>query len=282
MIFGAIPLDQARGAVVAHTHRLGERIVRKGSVLDDAAIAALRAAGRDEVIGARFEEGDIAEDPSAARVAAALAAPNIVAGRAATGRVNLHAEARGLLLVDRATVDRINLIDPAVTLGTLPDASVVSARDMVATVKIIPFAVPGAALARVEAVAREPVAAFALHPFRPLRVGLALSELPGLKESVAEGTIEATRGRVEALGGTLLPPLRCAHAQTPIAAACEKLLAAGAELVLVAGASATVDARDVGPGGVVAAGGETVHFGMPVDPGNLIWIGRIGAVPALV
>ncbi|MBV9813618.1 MAG: NTP transferase domain-containing protein, partial [Acetobacteraceae bacterium] len=80
----------------------------------------------------------------------------------------------------------------------------------------------------------------------------------------------------------LLPPLRCAHAQSPIASACEELLASGAELVLVAGASATVDARDVGPAGVVAAGGETVHFGMPVDPGNLIWIGRIGAVPALV
>ena len=282
MIFGAIPLEQARGSVVAHTHRLGERIIRKGSVLDDDAIAALRAAGRDEVIAARFDEDDVAEDPSAARIAGAVGAPHLRMGRAATGRVNIHAEAAGLLMVDAATVDRINLVDPAVTIGTLPDASVVAPKDMVATIKIIPFAVPGRVLARVEAAAREGRAALTLHPFRPLRVGLALSELPGLKESVTAGTIEATEARVTALGGTLLPPLRCPHAEAPIAAACRQLLTAGAELVLVAGASATVDARDVGPAGVVAAGGEIVHFGMPVDPGNLICIGRIGDAPALV
>jgi molybdenum cofactor cytidylyltransferase len=282
VIFGAIPLDHARGTIVAHSHRLGDRIIRKGSVLDEAAIAALRAAGRDEVIAARFEDDDVAEDPSAARIAAALGGVHLRAGRAATGRVNVHAETAGLLMVDAATVDRINLVDPAVTLGTLPNASVVAPKDMVATIKIIPFAVPGRVLARVEEAARTGAPALALHPFRPLRVGLALSELPGLKESVTEGTIEATEGRVTALGGTLLPPLRCPHAEAPIAAACRQLLAAGAELVLVAGASATVDARDVGPAGVVAAGGEIVHFGMPVDPGNLICIGRIGDLPALV
>ena len=53
-------------------------------------------------------------------------------------------------------------------------------------------------------------------------------------------------------------------------------------MLLVVGASAVVDRRDVGPAGIVRAGGEIVHFGMPVDPGNLICLGRIGAIPALV
>jgi molybdenum cofactor cytidylyltransferase len=43
-----------------------------------------------------------------------------------------------------------------------------------------------------------------------------------------------------------------------------------------------VDRRDVGPAGIVRAGGEILHFGMPVDPGNLICLGRIGERPALV
>jgi molybdenum cofactor cytidylyltransferase len=282
VIFSAVPLDEAAGAVVAHTHRLGDRIIRKGSVLDEAAVAALRDAGRADVIAARMEPGDVAEDAAAARVAALLAAPGLSPGRAGTGRVNVHAATGGLLLADAATIDRINLVDPAVTVATLPDASMVAPKDMVATIKIIPFAVSETVLARVEEAANAGNPAFSLHPFVPLRVGLVLTELPGLKESVTEGTIEATRARVTALGGTLLAPLRCPHAQTPIAAACRQLLAAGAELLLVAGASATVDARDVGPAGVVAAGGKIVHFGMPVDPGNLICVGRIGEVPALV
>ena len=35
------------------------------------------------------------------------------------------------------------------------------------------------------------------------------------------------------------------------------------------------------PAAIVACGGEIDHFGMPVDPGNLMLMGRIGAVPVL-
>jgi molybdenum cofactor cytidylyltransferase len=282
VIFGTFPLDAAEGTILAHSHRLPGRVLKKGSVLDGAAIAALRETGRTEIIAARLEPGDVPENEAAFRLAAALNAPGIEAGRAGTGRVNLHATAHGLLRVDAARIDAINLLHESLTIGTLPDLSVVAPREMVATIKVIPFAVPGHVLDAVEAASREGGAGLSLHPFRPLRVGLALSELPGLKESITEGTIEATRARVAALTGTLLPPLRCPHETGAIAAAVRALLSAGAELVLVAGASATVDRRDVGPQGIVEAGGEILHFGMPVDPGNLICLGRVGSVPALV
>jgi molybdenum cofactor cytidylyltransferase len=282
VIFGSFSLDDALGAVLAHGHRLPDRMLRKGLLLDEPAIAALRAAGRTEVIAARLEPGDVAENEAAARLAGALGAPGLSAGRAGTGRVNLHANAAGLLRVDAPRVDFFNSQHEALTVATLPDYSAVAARDMVATLKVIPFAVPGEVLDRVEAASRDGAATFALHPFRPLRVGLALSELSGLKQSVIEGTIEATRQRVGGLGGTLLTPLTCPHEPNAIAAALRQLLASGSELLLVAGASATVDRRDVGPEGVVRAGGEIVHFGMPVDPGNLICVAQIGAVPALV
>ena len=237
-------------------------------MLDADAVAALRRAGRADVIVARLDPGDVGEDESAARVAAALVGSGLEQGRAGTGRVNLHAARAGLLRIDAGKIDRVNLVSDALTVATLPDYAVVGPRDMVATIKVIPFAVPGAELSAVEAAARTGAAAFTLHPFRALKVGLVLTELPGLKESVTEGTIAATATRVANLGGTLLPSLRCPHAEAPIAAALRQLLEKGAELLLVAGASATVDRRDVGPAGVVAAGGEIVHFGMPVDPGK--------------
>jgi molybdenum cofactor cytidylyltransferase len=211
-----------------------------------------------------------------------MLSPLIGRSRAATGRVNLVAEAAGVLRVDSGKIDRLNAIDEAVTIGTLPDYAVVAAKDMLATIKIIPFAVPGAVLSVAEAMARQGAIAMALHPFRPLRVGLVASELPGLKESVTEKTIAVMRDRVERLTGTLLTPLRCPHAEEPIAAALQRLVAQEADLLLVVGASAVVDRRDVGPAGVVRAGGEILHFGMPVDPGNLICLGHIGARPALV
>ena len=281
MIFGRIALADAEGAVLAHTQRLPGAVLRKGAVLDAAAIEALRGADIDSVVAARLEPGDVAEDAAAARLARALESPAVTASRASTGRVNLAASVPGLLQVDRDRLNAINAVNEALTVGTLPDATPVAAREMLATIKVIPFAVSDNVLAEVERVARQgPV--LRLHPFRPLRVGLVMTSLPGMKHSILTGTAEATAARVAGLTGALLPPLECAHAEAPIAGALRTLMAQGADILLVAGASAVVDRRDVGPSGIVAAGGEILHFGMPVDPGNLICLGRIGERPALV
>jgi molybdenum cofactor cytidylyltransferase len=282
VIFGPTALDRAEGAILAHTLRLSDRVLRKGSVLDAPAVSALRDAGYAEVIAARLEPGDVGENEAADRLANALLVPHVRRSRAATGRVNLIAEQHGLFVADAAHIDRLNELHEALTLGTLASFSAVAPRDIVATIKVVPFSVPGAILAELEAIARSGPPPFQLHPFRPLKAGLVLTELPGLKAKVAENTIAATAARVAGLGGSLLPPLRCDHAEAPIAKSLTSLLSQGAELVMVAGASAVVDRRDVGPMGIARAGGEIRHFGMPVDPGNLICVGRIGDVPALV
>ena len=282
MKFGPAPLAEARGAIMAHSQKVGERMIRKGALLDDAAVAALRDAGRTEVICARLEPGDVPEDIAADRLATPLVSPLIARSRAATGRVNLLAEAPGLLRIDTARIDRLNTIDEAVTIGTLPDYAVVAPKDLIATIKIIPFSVPGAVLSVAEALARQGASPLTLHPFRHLKVGLVVTELPGLKDSVTDKAIAITEARITALTGSLLEPVRCPHQTEAIGRALDGLVRAGADLLLVIGASAVVDRRDVGPAGIVQAGGEILHFGMPVDPGNLICLGRIGARPALV
>ncbi len=283
MIFGPTPLEEAKGAVLAHTVRLTGKVIKKGTVLDEAAIVMLREAGKREVITARLEAGDVPENEAADRIADALVAPLLARSRAATGRVNLLAETAGLLVLDAGRIDRMNAVDESVTLATLANHTPVGAKEMVATIKIIPFAVPGAVLSVAEAVLRQANAPpIAIHPFRPLKVGLVMTELPGIKESAMEGAVEATRTRVEGLCGTLLPVERVRHEETQIADALARLKRAGANLLLIAGASAVVDRRDVGPAAIIRAGGAIDHFGMPVDPGNLICLGHIGDLPALV
>ncbi len=97
-----------------------------------------------------------------------------------------------------------------------------------------------------------------------------------------EGAVEATTARVEGLHGTMLPVERCRHEEGATAEALSRLRRAGAEILLVAGASAVVDRRDVGPAAIVRAGGSITHFGMPVDPGNLLCLGEVAGIPALV
>jgi len=282
MKFGPARLaDDLAGAILAHSLKSTDRVVPKGAVLDTDLIAALRRAGHETVTIARLEPGDVPEAEAARRLGAHFACAGLRVAAPVHGRVNVFAGQAGLFRLDAAAIDALNALDEAIALGTLPDAVPVADGDMLATLKIIPFAIAGAVMERAEALlARGGL--MRIEPFRPLRVGLVLSRLPQLKDAAIRNTIEATRRRVMARGGILLDPIETPHQTDPIRTAIADLLAAGAELVLIAGASAVTDRADVAPAAIVAAGGRIDRFGMPVDPGNLLCFGTIGAVPAIV
>jgi molybdenum cofactor cytidylyltransferase len=281
VLFGRIPLDRAAGAILAHTTRLDADVLPKGHILTATTIERLRAAGHATITGALLEPGDVPENEAAGRVADALGCDGVACARPGTGRANLLATRAGLFRADAERINAINALHEGLTVATLADATPVIEGTLLATIKIIPFAIPGHVLAQAEIQARARPS-LRLPPFRPLSVGLIVSELPGLKAAALRRTVEVTEKRVRALTGTLLPPLRVAHEEQAVAGALRMLLAQGAALLLVAGASATVDRSDVAPSAIVRAGGTVDHFGMPVDPGNLICLGHIGAVPALV
>jgi molybdenum cofactor cytidylyltransferase len=275
MRFGRFPLAEAEGAILAHGARTPARALKKGRVLAPEDIAALAAAGVETVIAARLEAGDVGEDEAASRIAAAACGPGAACAAAFTGRCNLHAEAHGVAVIDAGRLDAINLIDETVTVATVPPFAAVAPRQILATVKIIPLAVPEAAVAEAEALAREGGPLVRVAAFVPKTVAVVLTELPGTKASVLDTTVRILGERLAQVDASLGPARRVAHEEAAIAAAVGEVLAEGCEMVVVSGASAVVDRRDVVPAGIVAAGGVIEHFGMPVDPGNLLLLARI-------
>ena len=280
MEFGSVAVEAAEGAILAHSLHAGGLRLRKGRTLSAEDIAALAEAGIAEVTVARLAPGDLSEDAAAARIAAALAPDAATLGLSVsapfTGRVNLFAEAPGVLRVERAAVDALNAVDQAITLATLPDHARVKARQMVATVKIIPYAIASAQVTRaLEGLGPTPIR---LHSFRPGRVALILTRTPGMKESLLAKGAATIEARMTALGLKLAPPVIVAHETAAVAAA---LGAAEGDLLLILGASATSDVADTCPSGLLAAGGRLTRFGMPVDPGNLLFLGDLGGRPVV-
>ncbi len=279
MKFGEIAVDEAEGAILAHSVTAGGTRLRKAHRISRSDVETLRAAGIAQVVAARLDEGDLGEGEAAARLADALARDGVRRAEAATGRANLYADADGVLVVDRAAVDAINAVDPAITLATLSEWSVVRKGMMVATVKIIPFAVHDTLVERARAVAAEREA-FAVRPFRPRKVGLVQTVLPGVKPTVLDKTTRLTRERLDRSGSELVRELRVDHRAEGIAETLAEL-AQGVELLVVFGASAVSDERDAIPEAIRLAGGEVERTGMPVDPGNLLVLGRIGDLPVI-
>ena len=279
MRFGPVPLSEALGAILAHSVGGGEGRLRKGSVLVADDLLRLAEWGVAEVTVASLDPGDVSEDRAAAALARALvpdpAAQGLSVSAAFTGRVNLNAVGPGIVAVDVAAVQALNRVEPAITLATLAPFSRVGRGTLAGTVKIIAYAVDGAALTRACDLAR---GAIRVVPVMRRTAGLILTEVPGQDPKLGVKGRRAMETRVRALGMRLAGVSVVPHEAGAIAAA---LAACEGEMLMILTGSATSDLNDTAPQAVRLAGGHVARFGMPVDPGNLLFLGSLGVRPVI-
>lgn len=277
MRFGPLNVTEAEGAILAHSVHARGTHWRKGIRLQQDDLAALKAAGVGQVMAATLEDGDVEENAAAATLAAALVpdpeGQGLSLSSAFTGRVNLNATGPGIVEVTSEAVHALNRVDPAITLATLAPLTRVGAGTLVGTVKIIAYAVPGAALARACELAK---GALRVRPVTRQTASLILTEVPGQDPKLGPKGRRAVEGRLRGLGMRLAD---CATVPHDEAALAEALRLAKGEIVLILTGSATSDLHDTAPSAVTRAGGQVVRFGMPVDPGNLLFLGNLGAPP---
>ncbi len=273
MKFGPVPVVAAKGAILAHSVSGPAGKIRKGTVLTSAHIASLTAAGIETIIVAQMEAGDMPEDKAATQIGSKIDAKGCHLTQAFTGRVNLVANQPGVVRIDATAIQRMNAVDEGLTLATLPDLMRVSADQLIATVKVIPYGVPAVQVEAAVAALGED--AIQLSPFVGGRVQLILTRTPGFKASLLDKGRKVVAERVAALGYTLTEPVTVDHSQSAVAEALDP----SADMILILGASATSDRNDVAPAAVVARGGTIDRFGMPVDPGNLLFLGQLDGTP---
>lgn len=277
MKFGPVPVAEAEGAILAHSVKLGAARLRKGAELTADNITQLQAAGLNDVIVARLEPGDLHEDTAAARLAAALVPDSDAAGLRVTepftGRVNLIADVPGVAVLDVAALEAFNAVHPMITIATVPAYQQMAPGGMVATIKIISYGVAGADVARAAAAAPD-----AIRMVAPVlkTAGLVITDIPG-GPSNDKGQ-RAIAARIEALGMDMAEVRTVPH---DVAALSGALSALKGDLALILTGSATSDIADVAPEAVRRAGGQVDRFGMPVDPGNLLFLGQQGPRPVI-
>jgi molybdenum cofactor cytidylyltransferase len=280
MWFGEIDVADAAGAILGHSIKHQEGLFKKGRLLSASDIALLKRSDVAKVFAAKLGPEDIHEDEAASMVAQAIAGAGSVAQEPFTGRANLHAENAGVAVADGERVRALNRLHESLTLATVANYDVVEARQMVATVKVIPFAVPRPVVEEALAIiGNEPL--IRVEAFRHFTVGLVITRQPQTKPSIIAKSEQSIRDRIEALGGTLGEVIVADHKIDDVAKAIIALQKSHHHPILIFGASAIVDRGDVIPAAVVKAGGEVVHLGMPVDPGNLMMFGRAEGVPVI-
>jgi molybdenum cofactor cytidylyltransferase len=283
MKFGPIPLSAAKGKILGHNiaGTNGQRLLRKGKPLTEEDLEKLRLLGRSSVYVAELEPTDVEENSAARRIAEAICGPGLHIVGAASGRANLLADKMGILKIDINRLAQINECK-GITLATVITHSPVHARQIVATVKIIPYAVPESTLNIVEAISSRSGPIVRVDALSPQAVGMILSGSTSIHEKLV-ADFAPLRDRIEKLGSSVartdFVALDDESDEAALASMLKQQLASGIRMILLAGETAIMDEHDILPRAVERAGGYVESVGAPVDPGNLLMVAYIGDVP---
>jgi len=283
--FEPVPLAEAEGKILGHNiaGENGQRLLRKGRQLSAADLEALRALGRQAVYVAQLEAQDVDENRAARRVAAVICGVGVTLPGAASGRANLLASELGILRVDVERLAQINDLK-GITLATLANHSPVQARQMIATVKVIPYAVPESTVSEAEVIASGSRPIVSVDALPSSAVGLILSGSTSVHQKLLNDFVPL-RDRIERLGSAVTQTdfvaLDDESDEAALAAMLRGQLAAGVKLILLAGETAIMDEQDIIPRAIERAGGQVESVGAPVDPGNLLMLAYIEGVPVV-
>ena len=275
MQFGKLPIDQVQGALLAHSHRSAAGRIRKGQLLTDDLIKQLRQDGLTHVTVARLDADDLHEDHAAQYIATRLAADNTRLGAASTGRVNIHATVNGLCDFKIEEVHAINAVHESITLATLPASTRVTAGQIIATVKIIPYA---AHSEHVKTACERATQGVRVYEQFAATACLIQTELPSVKSQVLDKTRTVTEHRLMERQARLDNEERVAHTTLAVSEALTRSLSREPDWILIIGASATSDRCDIVPTAITDIGGQIEHFGMPMDPGNLLLLASVNGI----
>ncbi|HEX9331304.1 MAG TPA: molybdopterin-binding protein, partial [Anaerolineales bacterium] len=285
MKFEPVPLSEAKGKILGHNiaGANGQRLLRKGKPLTDEDLDKLRILGRSSVYVAAIEPDDVDENQAARRVADAVCGSGLHITSVSSGRANLLANEQGILRVDVERLAQINDRD-GITLATLTTHSPVHTRQIVATIKIIPYAVQESIVRAAEAIASGSNPVVRVDPLPSRSVGMILSGSTSIHEKLVSD-FAPLLDRIDKLGSSVtrtdFVALDDVSDEAALADMLKQQIASGIGMILLAGETAIMDAHDILPRAVKHAGGYVESVGAPVDPGNLLMLAYINDVPVV-
>jgi molybdenum cofactor cytidylyltransferase len=277
-----LPIEQAIGHILRHNlaDPAGRKALSKGRCLRSEDLATLRELGIHQVRVAMLEDRDVHEDEAAQRLAIAIAGNGVQISAVSHSRVNLLAEYDAVVEVHEQALLQINAVD-GLTVATRRSHSLVRSAERVATIKIIPFAVPAADLAYAEQITGTEGPIVWLRRLRMARVGVLLVGSVAAQPRIERGVLSAITDRVETLGSLVVAVQFVAADEEAIAKGIQSLVSNGIDLLITAGETSIMDRDDVIPVGIRMAGGRIEHYGAPVEPGNLLLLAYHGTLPVL-
>lgn len=283
----AVPVEQAVGGTALHDmtridpgKSKGPAFIR-GQQLNAGDVCRLQHMGRNRVyVDDGTANGDwVHEDDCAKAFGRGLAGDGVdIAGEIREGKANLVAARDGLLTVDEAALEAFNLL-PGVMAATRHHGSVVRKGAHLAGTRAIPLFLPRTDFEKAAGMLEHgPV--LSVLPMRRARAGILVTGTEVFSGLIEDRFAPIVTGKLTALGSEIGDTLIVPDDREAVRDGVHSLMEAGCDLIVTT-AGLSVDPDDVTRHGLMDAGAEDMRHGIPVLPGAMTLLARIGSVQIL-
>ena len=271
MQFGSIKLDKAKGSILAHSIKLKNLNIKKGTIITQEHINELVKNDINFIVCAKLSNNDIEENKAVIIISKSFSHKSLKFSKSKTGRINIFSKYNGLLNYSINSLIKFNLVDEGIALALLTQNSLVKEKQLIGTLKIIPYSLPRKITNKFNVLKQF----IKVKPIKEKRFALIQTVFSKTKLSLVGKTLEETKSRVEVLRGNLLDDVICQHNEDELIKKINLLIKKDIDILLISCASAVSDRNDILPKSIVSLGGKILHFGMPVDPGNLLLLASL-------
>lgn len=252
----------------------------KGHTVCDEDICRLQKLGKNHLYVIDLEADQIHEDQAASILADALAGDGVKWEDAPReGKIALHADRDGMLLVNAAALAAFNMVEE-VMCATLHSHTLVKKEEMVAATRAVPLVMKRAPVERAAAIAAGSGGIVSVRPLKAARVGVVITGNEVFSGLIEDKFAPILTAKVLSYGSGIAGITFAPDDVDAIGNAIREHLDRGCDLILLSGGM-SVDPDDVTRLGIARAGADVVHYGAAALPGAMFLLAYIGDVPLL-
>lgn len=283
-----VPVEQAVGKKILHDMtrvvpgKEKDPAFTAGQTITVGDVCRLQQMGREHVY--LQDQGAVGEDwvhenEAGLAFAGRMAGPGVRYGESPKeGKVTFFAEHEGLLSIDRNKLTRFNMLQNVICATRQANLVVEEGKAFAATRAIPLYLDRGTFTAAMEILGDAPL--FGMLPLKKMKVGILVTGSEVFQGIIEDKFAPVVTRKVEHFGCEVVASDIVPDDRQAIGDAVKKQLAAGVEL-LVTTAGLSVDPDDVTRHALLDAGLEEALYGMPVLPGAMTLVGRMGSTRIL-
>lgn len=245
---------------------------KRGHIVEEKDIEELKNIGKDHIYVGKLESNQVHEEDAVLEIKDLLGNENIVISDVSEGKINLTSKIKGLFLVNRDLLRKINMIGDY-TIACKKSYTVVKPNDKLAGVRIVPLWTEKSQVDEAKKILEEDGPLFEVKEFKKLKVGCIITGdevYYGRIKDAFKPVLEEKLSQFECeiIDFKFLPDDVNKIVETYRAYKKEQ-----ADLVIFTGGM-SVDPDDITPTAIKKSGAKLIVQGIPMQPGNMLMVAK--------